>query len=242
MNGLPSRKVHPAFRPLALAAVFLLGLPACDGSQNEEAERATEEALATTASASDTADAPDTADIADTADTAGTWRQADTTGGRTSGGDTSGTRAAGSTPSENAAPSGAVTYQTYRNDKHSFSVRYPANLMQPAGEVGNGNGRTFRAPDGSASMLVYATGEGTSERVRRRFEEQTANPDLDITYRTHGENYGWYVLSGYRGDNIFYERVEARDNTLKVVRMFYDRSQEARFDPIVRTVSNSLEG
>lgn len=66
--------------------------------------------------------------------------------------------------------------------------------------------------------------------------------DTAGTYRTHGESFGWYVLSGSRGNNIFYERVEARDSTMKVVRMFYDRSQEARFDSIVREVSNSLEG
>lgn len=235
MNGL-RKPTRPALCSLSLAVALLLGLSACGGSQNEGPQRATEEALAATDSAPDTAaEAP-----ADTADTAGTWRRSDTTGGLASGA-VAGTAAAGTTAAD-APTRGAVTYQTYQNEKHGFSVRYPADVMQPAGEVGNGNGRTFRAPDGSASMLAYATGEATAEDVQRRFEEQTSNPDLDITYRTHGESFGWYVLSGYRGNNIFYERVEARDSTMKVVRMFYDRSQEAHFDPIVREVSNSLEG
>jgi hypothetical protein len=223
-HSLPcARRARATLR--SLATVLLLGLASCGGAQGSGPERATEEALAATDSDPDTAAA---------AGSTGTWRQTDTTAGRAAPGDTTG--AAGGRP----AGGEAVTYQTYRNEKHGFSVRYPSGIMQPSSEVGNGNGRTFRAPDGSASLLAYATGQAMPQQVQRRFEEQTTNPALDITYRTRGD--GWYVLSGYRDDNIFYERVEARDSTMKVMRIFYERSQEARFDPIVREVSNSLDG
>ena len=228
-SSLPcARRARATLR--SLAAALLLGLASCGGAQGSGPERATEDALAATESDPDTAAA---------AGTTGTWRRAGTTARSAAPGDTTG--AAGGRPAGGEAVTGeTVTYQTYRNEKHGFSVRYPSRIMQPSSEVGNGNGRTFRALDGSASLLAYATGQATPQQVQRRFEEQTTNPALDITYRTHGD--GWYVLSGYRGDNIFYERVEARDSTMKVMRMFYERSQEARFDPIVREMSNSLDG
>lgn len=217
-----SRKGHRVAPSLLLLAAMLLGLAACGGAQSEEQERATEEALAATET--DTARA-----ASDTADTAGTWGRADTMGAARD------TAAAGG-----QAPTGEVTYETYRNDKFGFSVRYPSGVLQPTEGMGNGNGHVFKAPDGSASMLVYATGEATSEKLRQRFEEQTTNPDLNVTYQTQGD--GWYVLSGYRGDHIFYERADIRGGALKVVRMFYDRSRKRYFDSIVREVSFSLKG
>lgn len=231
MNRI-SRK-RRALHVRLLLAVLLLGLAcgaaACGGGspESEEQGQATEEALAATEATAET----DTAHEAsiDTADAAGTWGRAGTMGG-----------AADTAAAEGASTGEAVTYETYQNEKFGFSVRYPSDLMQPTEEVGNGNGQAFEAPDGSASMFVYATDEATAEQVQRRFEEQTTNPDLNVTYQTRGD--GWYVLSGYRGDHIFYERVEARDNTLKVVRMFYDRSQKARYDPVVQAVSSSLQG
>jgi hypothetical protein len=217
---------------LLAVAALLMGVAACGGSSGgEEQERATGEALAATdaQSGADTAQAP-----ADTADTVGTWMRSDTAA-------TSDTAAAGSAATgATGAPGGEATYETYRNEKFGYSVRYPSNAMQPGEEVGNGNGRAFEAPDGSASMFVYATGEATPENLQRRFEEQTTNPDLDMTYQTKGDD--WYVLSGYRGDHIFYERAEARGDALKVMRMFYDRSKKDYYDAIVREMSFSLDG
>ena len=213
---------------LTLAAlVAVLGLAACGG--DSAPQRATEEALAAT----EADEGPDPVrSAADTIDTTGRWVRVDSAAGASS--DTT----TGSAP----APAGAgdVTYETYQNEKLGFSVRYPAGVLHPAGEVGNGNGRTFEASDGSASMLVYGTEGSSPDKLRRRFDEQLDNPDLNVTYQTRGD--GWYVLSGYRGDHIFYERVEARDNTFKVVRIFYDRSRKSAFDPIVREVSASLGG
>jgi hypothetical protein len=239
----------PACRPCRTAAtrcllsLLALGLAACGGesdSTDEAPQHATEDALAATdagnATTADTARAP-----ADTAGPAGTWTRADTAAAVSPSSDTAAATAASDTAADGGASAADdPTYATYQNDKFGFSVRYPQNVLQPASDVGDGNGRTFEAPDGSASMLVYAT-EGTPpEKLQQRFEEQTANPDLEITYQTRGD--GWYVLSGYRGDHIFYERVEARDETFKVVRLFYDRSRKRAFDPIVREVSASLQG
>ena len=246
MKRTGKKEQHGAALLTLAALVAVLGLAACGG--DSEPQRATEEALAAT----EADEGPDTIrSAADTIDTAGTWVRADTATVDTAAADTAGRwvrvdSAAGASSDTTAgsapAPAGAgdVTYETYQNEKLGFSVRYPAGVLHPAGEVGNGNGRTFEASDGSASMLVYGTEGSSPDKLRRRFDEQLNNPDLNVTYQTRGD--GWYVLSGYRGDHIFYERVEARDNTFKVVRMFYDRSRKSAFDPIVREVSASLGG
>lgn len=202
------------------AAILLAGLAACGGSPSSgEQEHATEEALAATETGSDTRRAA----AVDTPDTAGQWVRTDTAGAL---GDT-------------LPLAEGVSYETYHNDAFGYSVRYPAQVLNPASEIGDGNGRTFEAPDGSASMLVYATGGATAQNLQQRYQEQNANPDLNVTYKTRGED--WYVISGYRGDHIFYERTALEgDGTLKTIRLFYDRARKRYFDPIVREVAFSM--
>ena len=64
----------------------------------------------------------------------------------------------------------------------------------------------------------------------------------DITYRATGSN--WLVLSGYRGDLIFYEKyIFARGKDLGVVHALvvtYRRDTKAIYDPIAARMAKSL--
>lgn len=94
----------------------------------------------------------------------------------------------------------------------------------------------FRSPDGSAALTM---------RDLTSSEQSPAGiiqpkPGEEVTYQTRGQN--WWVLSGYRGEDIFYRRASfACDHRrVHVIELVYPRSLKRQFDPIVTSISHQL--
>lgn len=143
------------------------------------------------------------------------------------------------------APSGTpwpekVTYETYRNDRLGYTIDYPANLMRPVEALGEGNGYRFATEDGTAVLAVYGVPDVKPDALKSLYEQELNSPDRRVTYKTLHDD--WFVISGYAGDQIFYERTLQRDGVLKTFLLLYDASKKAYFDPITEHISFSFEG
>jgi hypothetical protein len=135
---------------------------------------------------------------------------------------------------------GALTYDTYRNERYGFTVDYPANLLRPDEPVGDGHGQAFASPDGSASLLVYGTERGTEAALREDYETELARDDLRVTYQVIRSD--WFVVSGYQGPYIFYQRTHRTEGGLRTFRLRHHATDKDYFDPIVERLSHSFAG
>jgi hypothetical protein len=134
----------------------------------------------------------------------------------------------------------AVQYATYRNDRLGYTIDYPSNVMTPVEALGHGNGYRFASTDGSAVLAVYAVDGVEATALRDLYREEIDDPDRRITYKTLHED--WFVLSGFAGDQVFYQRTLLRGDVLKTFLLLYDAAAKPYFDPITEHISFSFEG
>jgi hypothetical protein len=95
----------------------------------------------------------------------------------------------------------------------------------------------FNSPDGRASLTMRdlrAANASPPATIAPKAGEQ-------VTYKTRGQN--WWVLSGYRGDKIFYRRAgfACKRQRVHVIDLIYPREQKRQFDALVTSISHRLE-
>ncbi|HYE96377.1 MAG TPA: hypothetical protein VD962_09215 [Rubricoccaceae bacterium] len=150
-------------------------------------------------------------------------------------------RAGEAPPAEAARPSrDALTYTTYRNDRFGFTLNYPANLFRPDESLGDGHGQSFVSTDGSATLLLYGTEEGGPDALRGEYEAERNRDDLRITYHVLRPN--WFVISGYEGPYIFYQRTHRAGDGLRTLYIRHRAADRAYFSPIIERLSRSFAG
>jgi hypothetical protein len=138
-----------------------------------------------------------------------------------------------------AAATAAPQYRTYVNERFGTTADVPADWKaDPPPE--NGDGLRFRSPDRRASLTVYGSLNvaDTVEDAMRNFE--TPDKDETITYR-HRERRA-VVVSGIRGDTIFYSKhvLSCRDQIWNSVHIEYPAAEKTAYDALVTRVSRSL--
>ncbi|PQV63352.1 hypothetical protein B1R32_1127 [Abditibacterium utsteinense] len=125
-------------------------------------------------------------------------------------------------------------YRTYHNARFGTLVRYPANLVAPQPESANGDGRKFVSRDGQIELTVYGfnnamnrTATGEMNRAIRDWKRDTAR----LTYYKAGRD--WFVLSGYLGADIFYEKTLLRRGVFHTLIWQYPKVLKKRLDASV---------
>jgi hypothetical protein len=132
-------------------------------------------------------------------------------------------------------PASAQTYQKYCNDRFGFCLVYPAHMDQEPPPVNN-DGRVFYDRQG---FRLTASGinnvlEDTlaSERL-----SQERHFDL-VSYRADGKD--WYVLSGYKGDNIVYLKTYVGPGSINHLHLSYPARLQAAYADLVTRISRSF--
>lgn len=133
-----------------------------------------------------------------------------------------------------------VVYETYRNEAFNYAIPYPANVFEAQADVGGNHGRSFATSDGSVSLVVYATENGSTDLLKREYAQELKTPEQRATYNVLRR--GWYVVSGYKGEKVFYQRTILDSGLLKTFRIEYPAEEKPYFDPITEKLSFNFEG
>ena len=142
-----------------------------------------------------------------------------------------------------APEAAAETWKLYANDRFGTVAEYPADRFHPGSPPANSDGQRFTAADG-AELRIYASWN-IDDHKPTTYETSLRSGDsdyTDVTFRATGNN--WLVLSGYRGDSIFYEKyifVRGKDGgAIHALTVTYRRDTKPVYDPIVARMARSL--
>ena len=144
------------------------------------------------------------------------------------------------TPAWISQAAGADNWRTYHNDRYGTTIEYP-DIFKAAPPPANDDGREFKSADG-ADFAVYASYNALDFDLAKFQKFIATNLDAGsvVTYRSHGDN--WFVISGTRGDDVFYERhmlSHGRQMT-ESFHISYPARLKQTYDPIVTRMSKSF--
>lgn len=129
-------------------------------------------------------------------------------------------------------------WATYMNLRFGTTLDYPASIFtdrDPPPE--NGDGQSFHSSDGRAQLSVYGANNAEGDTPQRYLEKIAGE---GVSYRRATANY--YVMSGTRKDQLFYERCNFQPggDTIVCFSLTYPAQDKAAWDPIVARLSKSL--
>ena len=132
-------------------------------------------------------------------------------------------------------------FATYRNERHGFSLSYPAGTFAALPPPANDQGRVFVSRDGNARLLAGAlsNADGVNLRDYRMLVLKQSYGGADIDYAPVGAT--WFVLSGTRDGVMFYERVifTCGGRLINSWAMLYPAAERRVYDRIVEQVARS---
>jgi len=139
-----------------------------------------------------------------------------------------------------ASPVQAESWAIYKTDTHKCSLEY-ANSIFTRGEIDAENFQRFSGPNKDTYFRVTGLANEehlTPREIRSEYKNSKGKNDL-VYERTKSD---FLVLSGFRGEQIFYTRIAVSPNneTICVLHIVYPRTAKRAFDPIVTRMSRSF--
>jgi serine/threonine-protein kinase len=132
-------------------------------------------------------------------------------------------------------------WKLYENARFGYRALYPDFLI-PGEESDNGDGRKFLSGDGSVKLIVFAaynTENMGIDEYRRTLLQEFKGHD-NIGYGPRGNS--WFVLSGLRGDAIYYEKVlfACGGRVINAFALTYPQDRKQAFDSIVTGIEKNF--
>jgi hypothetical protein len=135
----------------------------------------------------------------------------------------------------------------YTNVRYAYAVSYSPGIFEAAPESDSGDGKKLSSKDGKATISVYAHAALNTENAGEvfSFNQLYANTLKEIsqgskiTYKKQGQ--GWFVISGLKGKQVFYQKSLYDDGTEKVFWAEYDQSAKPKYDPIIAASADSFK-
>lgn len=146
-----------------------------------------------------------------------------------------------STGAEAVEGNAAMGWTLYRNERFGFLLTYPQALMKPETAAAREAGIAISSQDGRVRLLAGAgpnTGSDTLEDYRQ-FLLGDAYQGAKIDYAPVRST--WFVLSGIRGNQMFYERVTFACGGRLIYgwQLVYPLAERALYDRVVEAIHRS---
>jgi hypothetical protein len=139
-----------------------------------------------------------------------------------------------------AAPARADQWLTYHNDRYGTTIDYP-DQFKPEPPPDADDGLRFKDVQG-VEFAVYASYNALDFNLAkyRDYTLKNLDPGQVVTYQAHGDN--WFVISGTKGDNIFYERhlLSHGGQMTETFSITYPAAAKLSYDPLVARMAKSL--
>lgn len=134
-----------------------------------------------------------------------------------------------------------VAWASYQNHRFGFSIRYPESIFGAEPKTQTRDGQVWVSRDGSARLIASAGINSTAESIEsyRQYVMETSYPGAHFDYSPLHSN--WFVLSGKKGDRIFYERITFACGGRYIYgwQMSYPVSVQRLYDRVVEGVHRS---
>jgi serine/threonine-protein kinase len=141
-----------------------------------------------------------------------------------------------------AQTSGAPHWRSYQNDRYGTTIDYP-DFFKAEPPPDNDDGRRFKSADG-AEFAVFASYGALDFDLAgyQKYILEKLGPGKAVTYQAHSDD--WFVISGTKGDDIFYERyMLSHGKEMGFVEGFvmsYPAVLKRTYDPIVTRMAKSF--
>ena len=132
-------------------------------------------------------------------------------------------------------------WATVKNDRHGFTIAYPIDVFEQKAAPTTDEGRVLVSKDGKAKLLIGAfdNAENTSLNDYRDFLLQGQWSGAAIDYSPVRNK--WFVLSGTRNGEIFYERVSftCGGKLINSWAMTYPESDKKTYDRVLEAIART---
>jgi hypothetical protein len=130
-----------------------------------------------------------------------------------------------------------------RDAQFGFSYSFPESLFSSAEGDGKPGFHYFAAKPVNAKFFVGAwdnRDDATPEHFKRWMITNAGGYE-EVTYQPRGRS--WFVLSGYRGEQIYYEKVmfSCGGHIVNILAIAYPTAERALFDPIVERMEDTFK-
>jgi len=133
-------------------------------------------------------------------------------------------------------------WATYSNPRFGTTADYPASLFtRYAPPPENGDGQTFRTADGRAQLSIYGAYNVGHDTPQSYLDKYLDIQGTVVALKRATARY--YVVSGTRGDKIFYERCNfppRHEDVVDCLTITYPAADKTAWDAVVARVSQSL--
>jgi hypothetical protein len=127
-------------------------------------------------------------------------------------------------------------WHPYANARFGFAIEYPADVFVKFDESENGDGRTYWSADEAAMLRVYGFWNDARKTPAAYVSEFYA--DKPLAYSAVKRDF--FVASGSKGADTFYDRCNFIGNRVVCVNMVYPAAKKTAFDAIVARVAKSM--
>ncbi len=131
-------------------------------------------------------------------------------------------------------------WSTIREPDFGFAYSYPKTLFYEVEGDGRPSFNYFESSRSEAKFLVGAwdNQEGDTPESFKQWLTDNADGYRELTYQPRGRS--WFVLSGFRDDQIFYEKVmfSCGGRVVNVLAIAYPERLRGTFDPIVERMED----
>lgn len=128
-------------------------------------------------------------------------------------------------------------WQLYVNDRFGTRLEVPANLFTPAEPPANGDGRRFTSEDAVLEIFAWRNVDSeTALSLKQRLVG--AEGYTNVTYSPSGNQ--WLVLSGFRGDRIFYEKYFFRSGNVHAFGIEFPAPRKPFYAPLIERMEDTF--
>lgn len=141
-----------------------------------------------------------------------------------------------------AQAAGTQGWSTYKNERYGFRLSYPGGLFTPRETPNSDSGAVWTSTDG-ARLLATATQNESAETIDsyKEFVMRETYADAKFDYTPTKDT--WFVLSGQKGDTIFYERITFVCDGRYIYgwQANYPASLRRKYDAIIEAIHRSYK-
>jgi hypothetical protein len=140
-------------------------------------------------------------------------------------------------------PKAGENWTTYKNPRFGYTLFYPAAVFDMGETREGGSGQTFVTRDGRTKIVVFGTlnAENYSPQEYRKVILTEFGGYDRMDYSPTGKT--WFVLSGFRGENIYYQKVmfSCGNKVINVFSMTFPTAEKPFYEGLIEIMEDHFK-